>query len=288
MFLCTATSIPKTCRCFLVHDKEQFEANVLPFYFRQSKFSSFQRQLNLYGYKRMSAVGPDKGAYYHPLFLRSKPDLAARILRTKIKNTGPRKPANLQSEPKFYSMKFLPEEKVEDETINKSPYCDETTEKVQQQTNVMVNSPKNCFTQTSVSPSSFQVGLRSLLRLSAQSPTASPLASPKSELWSPNRSGQRNYDRLCLPSLPQRRYQLLRLGSSANSPRMPGALSLVSNENVGTKQQPRWSLELSAAAAAMPTSLTRVVTPTKSEITRSKELLADQYFLASALRMKKF
>ena len=46
-------------RCFLVHEPKQFAERVLPNYFRQSKFSSFRRQLNLYGFKRLT-TGQDK------------------------------------------------------------------------------------------------------------------------------------------------------------------------------------------------------------------------------------
>jgi HSF-type DNA-binding len=49
-----------------------------------TNYASFQRQLNLYGFKSMSQ-GPDKGGYYHELFLRGRPDLAARITRQKFK-----------------------------------------------------------------------------------------------------------------------------------------------------------------------------------------------------------
>ena len=53
-------------------------------------------------------LGPDKGAHYHELFLRSKRYLSHRILRTKIKGQGARKPAQPSDEPNLYSMPFLP------------------------------------------------------------------------------------------------------------------------------------------------------------------------------------
>lgn len=76
-------------------------------WFRQTKFSSFQRQLNLYGFKRITA-GRDKGGYYHELFLRTKPFLAHHILRTEKKGQGYRKPSSPNTEPNLYLQTFLP------------------------------------------------------------------------------------------------------------------------------------------------------------------------------------
>jgi hypothetical protein len=56
-------------RAFLVHKPDQFVEEILPFYFRQTKYRSFQRQLNLYGFKRLT-VGPHRGAYEHPCLAR--------------------------------------------------------------------------------------------------------------------------------------------------------------------------------------------------------------------------
>jgi HSF-type DNA-binding len=72
-------------------------------YFKQSKLTSFQRQLNLYGFNRLTR-GLDRGAYYHELFLRGKPALCHRMFRIKIKGTGI-KAANLPDhEPDFYAL----------------------------------------------------------------------------------------------------------------------------------------------------------------------------------------
>jgi hypothetical protein len=46
--------------------------------------TSFQRQLNLYGFQRVSN-GVDKGCFYHPLFLRGRPDICRIMLRTRVK-----------------------------------------------------------------------------------------------------------------------------------------------------------------------------------------------------------
>ena len=94
-------------RCFLVRDNIKFVENVLPRYFSQKKLASFQRQLNLYGFRRITA-GTDKGSYYHECFLRGKEFLIKRISRHKIKGTGARLPGNPDQEPNFYSMLPMP------------------------------------------------------------------------------------------------------------------------------------------------------------------------------------
>jgi len=77
--------------------------NVMPRMFRQSKWSSFQRQINLYGFTRIT-VGPDKGAYYHENFLRGDPDLASVIVRIRVKGTKVRVSSNPDRDPDFYAM----------------------------------------------------------------------------------------------------------------------------------------------------------------------------------------
>lgn len=53
-------------RAFCVHDMDRFVSEIMPKYFKQSKWNSFARQLNLYGFIRL-ANGPDAGGYYHEL-----------------------------------------------------------------------------------------------------------------------------------------------------------------------------------------------------------------------------
>jgi HSF-type DNA-binding len=90
-------------RCFVVHDTKKFVEKVMPTYFKQSKIASFQRQLNLYGFRRLTK-GDDKGGYYHELFLKGKVDLAHKIQRIKVKGTGVRARSNPNAEPNFYIM----------------------------------------------------------------------------------------------------------------------------------------------------------------------------------------
>lgn len=95
-------------RCFVVHQAAAFK-QLLPNFFKLSKIASFQRQLNLYGFQRIT-VGPDKGSYYHELYLRGRLDLAVCIARVKVKGTGVRAKANPDEEPNFYL--YPPIEKV--------------------------------------------------------------------------------------------------------------------------------------------------------------------------------
>jgi hypothetical protein len=75
-------------RAFAIHKPKEFVKKVMSKYFRMSRFSSFQRQLNLYEFQRITE-GPDKGAYYHELFVQGRPLLCTQIKRHKIKGVSP-------------------------------------------------------------------------------------------------------------------------------------------------------------------------------------------------------
>lgn len=94
-------------RCFVVHKPKEFVSHIMPKYFNQSKMASFQRQLNLYGFNRLTG-GLDKGGYYHELFLRGKVSLAYDINRMRVKGTGVRMPTNPDSEPNLYALPPMP------------------------------------------------------------------------------------------------------------------------------------------------------------------------------------
>jgi len=91
-------------RCFIVHQPQQFVQEVMPRFFKQTKLTSFQRQLNLYGFVRLTA-GTDRGGYYHELFLRGRMDLCRRMARTRVKGNGSKGASSPETEPNFYKMK---------------------------------------------------------------------------------------------------------------------------------------------------------------------------------------
>ena len=78
-------------KCFRVHDKVLFERHVQHRYFEQTNYTSYRRQLNLWGFKRIAGpkTGPNFGAYYHPQFTRDD-KYSCRLMRrppASIKNS---------------------------------------------------------------------------------------------------------------------------------------------------------------------------------------------------------
>lgn len=82
---------------FAIHKPREFLRHVMPQHFRMSRFSSFQRQLNLYDFVRITS-GVDRGAYTHPQFVYGKPELTADMKRIKIKGVKNRKARLLEEE----------------------------------------------------------------------------------------------------------------------------------------------------------------------------------------------
>lgn len=68
---------------FKINDTEKFANTIIPKYFRHTKMTSFQRQLNLYGFRRITK-GDDSGAYFHPKFQQNKMELLCEIKRQPI------------------------------------------------------------------------------------------------------------------------------------------------------------------------------------------------------------
>jgi hypothetical protein len=72
-------------KAFVIIDRYRFEREVMKKHFpRMSSYASFQKQLNLYGFRRI-CFGSSGSAYYHALFLRKFPSMCVGIKRIKEK-----------------------------------------------------------------------------------------------------------------------------------------------------------------------------------------------------------
>jgi len=88
-------------------------------FFHQSKYTSFRRQLNIYGFTRLSK-GRDKKGYFHELFLRGKEALAYRIVRLPVNGRRYRVKLDPEQEPDFYVMEAVDARDDDDDTIDGS------------------------------------------------------------------------------------------------------------------------------------------------------------------------
>ena len=71
-------------KSFRVIKEAEFVSSIMPSYFNQSKFTSFTRQLYIYGFQKIQD-GPDKGAFFHKQFIRSNKSLCLSMRRKKDK-----------------------------------------------------------------------------------------------------------------------------------------------------------------------------------------------------------
>jgi hypothetical protein len=63
---------------FIILQKKKFASDVMPIYFKHSKFTSFTRKLNRWGFTRVSR-GPETGSYYHKYFQRGNHSLCMQM-----------------------------------------------------------------------------------------------------------------------------------------------------------------------------------------------------------------
>ena len=71
----------------IIRNSVEFAAKVIPTYFRHNNFSSFVRQLNLFGFAKVHSTVLAQNSdnsyleYKHPSFLRDRPELLIEIIR---------------------------------------------------------------------------------------------------------------------------------------------------------------------------------------------------------------
>ena len=102
-------------RSWRVLKPREFEIRVIPTYFEHAKFSSFIRQANGWGFRRMTQ-GRDRNSYYHEMFLRGLPHLCKMMKRPGVSE---KQAADPEHEPDFYKINEecpVPE-KADDESI---------------------------------------------------------------------------------------------------------------------------------------------------------------------------
>jgi HSF-type DNA-binding len=97
-------------RAFKFLDRDALVSHVLPHYLqRQKKFASFQRQLNMYGFLKLTGDHQDNGAYYHEFFLRGRSALSRLIFRLdQSSDSRVRRKFDVETEPNFSQLRPLP------------------------------------------------------------------------------------------------------------------------------------------------------------------------------------
>lgn len=95
-------------RGFRIHNPKVFVKITTPSWFVYRKYSSFQRQLHIYGFQRITK-GVDKNCYYHEHFLRGHYNLIHKMTRCPVKNgVYPLTVSTAKPQPDFYSMPAMP------------------------------------------------------------------------------------------------------------------------------------------------------------------------------------
>lgn len=94
----------------------EFEVRVIPKYFEHTKFSSFVRQANGWGFRRIT-TGRDRNAYYHPQFLRGLPHLCKGMKRPGVAEKVAVDPEHEPDLAKISEMYPVPLKPADEETI---------------------------------------------------------------------------------------------------------------------------------------------------------------------------
>ena len=68
-------------KSFAIHNQSVFENELIPFYFQTKRWKSFQKQLNVYGFKKLLG---NRRVYYHQYFVEDQPSLMNLMKRVKV------------------------------------------------------------------------------------------------------------------------------------------------------------------------------------------------------------
>jgi len=104
-------------RAWRIINKVFFEKKVIPHHFRHARYASFMRQVNGWGFNRVTE-GPDHNSYYHQNFLRDYPELCREMQRPTdcIKSLGKKEKRGKET---VIEIEELSDKKVENEIVLK-------------------------------------------------------------------------------------------------------------------------------------------------------------------------
>ncbi|KAG7350792.1 HSF-type DNA-binding protein [Nitzschia inconspicua] len=91
-------------RSWKVLNPREFEASILPVFFESDNYHSFNRVINAWSFRRKS-TGPDRGSYFHELFLRGKPHLQKHMRR--LPRTHKKLAMDKSEEPDFFELEKI-------------------------------------------------------------------------------------------------------------------------------------------------------------------------------------
>ena len=80
---------------FRILSKDRFATEIMPAYFSSTSYKTFQRSLNLWGF-RILLKGPQRGECFHPLFQRGKPGLCEHMTRVKLRGKYTKRKKSLE------------------------------------------------------------------------------------------------------------------------------------------------------------------------------------------------